>query len=102
MIRVKIEIICQTLDCGQTLAAVTLLVANVHENILSKGGLEKLKRLHAIDLSSNLLVSSDIQILFRMSTLTSLALDKNNITSLEGVEQLANLTRHTSSKVCVL
>ena len=78
------------------------LVANVHENILSKGGLEKLKRLHAIDLSSNLLVSSDIQILFRMSTLTSLALDKNNITSLEGVEQLANLTRHTSSKVCVL
>jgi len=78
------------------------LVANVHENILSKGGLEQLKRLCAIDLSSNLLVSSDIQILFKMSTLTSLTLDKNNITSLEGVERLANLTRHTFSKVCVL
>ena len=38
------------------------LVANLHENILSKGGLEKLTRLRTIDASQNSLVSADIQV----------------------------------------
>jgi len=65
---------------------------------LSKGGLEKLTRLRTIDASQNSLVSADIQILFKLSTLTTLTLDNNYIRSLEGVERLPNLSSLSARK----
>lgn len=42
------------------------LQANMHENILSRGGMEKLTRLIFADISSNGLVSADVKVLIYM------------------------------------
>lgn len=49
-------------------------------------------RLRVLEAKNNSLSRRDVAVVFSLDSLTSLTLDRNNITSLAGVERLANLT----------
>lgn len=49
-------------------------------------------RLRVLEAKNNSLSRRDVAVVFTLDSLTSLTLDRNNITSLAGVERLANLT----------